>query len=189
MGYKASADGKSKGKTKANIGDGQDINGRAIVVHDKTGARVACALIEGEIADTNLTPYPGYSGPLTVTGSVGGFLLGEEAYVWYSLSGLEAECATTPEGVANACGIHIHEGKTCEDADAVGGHYYDHDSITSDPWSPVTYTSSADGKSKGKTFAGIGAGQDINGRAIVVHDKTGGRVACALIQGKLPMMV
>merc|ERR1712226_1293608 len=127
----------------------------------------------------------GYSGELSVTGTVGGYLYNNDAYIWYNIAGVEAECATTPEGVANACGIHIHEGKTCEDADAVGGHYYDHDSITSDPWSPVTYTATADGKSKGKTSAGVGAGQNINGRAIVVHDKTGGRVACALIQGKL----
>merc|ERR1719272_301352 len=71
---------------------------------------------------------------------------------------------------------------TCDDA---GGHYYDGDAISSDPWSPVTYQASADGTSKGKTSATIGAGQDVNGRAIVVHDKTGARVACALIEGKL----
>merc|ERR1712078_365023 len=52
MGYQASADGTSKGKTKASIGSGQDINGRAIVVHDKTGARVACALIEGKLEES-----------------------------------------------------------------------------------------------------------------------------------------
>lgn len=131
-----------------------------------------------------MAQYPGYAGPLTVTGTVGGFLKGEDAYIWYNVAGLEADCATTPQGVANACGIHIHEGKTCHDAAAVGGHYYDH-AITSDPWSPVTYTASADGTSKGKTSANVGAGQDINGRAIVVHDKTGARVACGLIQGKL----
>merc|ERR1712224_578225 len=53
-------------------------------------------------------------------------------------------------------------------------------------WSPLRYTvKTKDGTSKGKTQANIGAGQDINGRAIVVHDKTGARVACALIEGKL----
>merc|ERR1712048_259894 len=85
----------------------------------------------------------------------------------------------------NASGIHIHEGMTCDDADSVGGHYYDGDSIAADPWSPITYQASADGTTKGKTKASIGAGQDITGRAIVVHDKTGARVACALIEGKL----
>jgi hypothetical protein len=137
------------------------------------------------VRDTNLAPYPGYSGELSVTGTVGGYLYNNDAYIWYNVAGVEADCATAPEGVANACGIHIHEGKTCDDADSVGGHYYDGDSMSDDPWAPITYQASADGTTKGKTFASIGAGQDINGRAIVVHDKTGARVACALIEGKL----
>lgn len=57
--------------------------------------------------------------------------------------------------------------------------------MSDDPWAPITYQASTDGTTKGKTSASIGAGQDINGRAIVVHDKTGARVACALIEGKL----
>merc|ERR1711881_738872 len=106
------------------------------------------------------------------------------AYLTYSLQGLEDACKTTPEGVANACGIHIHEGKTCDDADAVGGHYYDTDSIEADPWSPVGYVT-RHGGSAGSGKAAIGQGQDIAGRAIVVHDSTGGRVACALAPAKL----
>merc|ERR1712183_609850 len=143
MGYQASADGTSKGKTQASIGAGQDINGRAIVVHDKTGARVACALIEGKMENLvvghgiEVGPYPGYEGSLTVTGEVNAYLATYgNAYVTYDLKGLEDACKTTPEGVSNACGVHIHEGKTCDDADAVGGHYYDTESIESDPWSP-----------------------------------------------------
>merc|ERR1719321_297529 len=102
-------------------------------------------------------PYPGYEGSLKVTGEVNAYLAKSgNAYVTYNLKGLEDACKTTPEGVANACGIHIHEGMTCDDADAVGGHYYDTDSIESDPWSPVTYQASADGSSWGTTSAGIG---------------------------------
>jgi len=187
VGYKTQFGGFAFGSGKAAIGKGQDIAGRAVVVHDSTGGRVACALLPSKLAvrDTNLAPYPGYSGELSVTGTVGGYLYNNDAYVWYNIAGLEADCATAPEGVANACGIHVHEGKTCDDADSVGGHYYNADESSDDPWSPVTYQASADGTSKGKTKASIGSGQDINGRAIVVHDKTGARVACALIEGKL----
>merc|ERR1712014_196839 len=104
-----------------------------------------------------------------VSGTVDAYLSRTgNAYVTYTLRGLEDSCRTTPEGVANACGIHIHEGKTCDDATAVGGHYYDSSSIESDPWSPVTYSASADGTSKGKTSANIGSGQNVDGRAIVV---------------------
>ena len=37
-----------------------------------------------------------------------------------------AACDTPP----NACGVHIHEGTTCETA---GGHYYGN-GVTVDPW-------------------------------------------------------
>merc|ERR1712107_708921 len=102
------------------------------------------------------------------TGMAYGYYKGDQAWLWYQMEGLEADCATAPEGVSNACGIHIHEGTTCDDADAVGGHYYDTTSMSSDPWSPVTYTATSGGTAKGKTSAKIGAGQDIGGRAIVV---------------------
>lgn len=187
--YTASADGTSKGKTKANIGEGQDINGRAIVVHDKMGARVACALIEGKMevlaaqwGQLKVGPYPGYSGPLKVEGTVDAYLAKSgNAYVTYTLKGLEDACKTTPAGVANACGIHIHEGKTCDDASAVGGHYYDTESISSDPWAPIGYVTKFGGFASGSGKAAIGQGQDIAGRAIVVHDSTGARVGCAVL--------
>jgi Cu/Zn superoxide dismutase len=194
--YQASADGTSKGKTQASIGAGQDINGRAIVVHDKTGARVACALIEGKMEELvvgqgiELGPYPGYTGDLKVTGDVNAYLAKSgNAYVTYNLKGLEDACKTTPEGVSNACGIHIHEGMTCDDADAVGGHYYDADSVEADPWSPVGYVTRFGGRADGSVKAAIGQGQDIAGRAIVVHDSTGGRVACALLPSMLAVQV
>merc|ERR1712139_499833 len=109
--------------------------------------------------------------------------MGHEAGVWFDMAGLEVEnCKSAPAGVANACGIHIHEGMTCDDAAAVGGHYYNKDSIVSDPWSPVTYTVKEDGTASGNIQSiEIGEGQDIAGRALVVHDSTGARVACALL--------
>merc|ERR1712048_730100 len=151
-----------------------------------TGGRVACALIDGKLeqkaAGTKLAPYPGYTGPLKVTGNVGAYLYHEKAYLWYQLGGLEAECAEAPAGVANACGIHIHEGMTCDDADSVGGHYYATDS---DPWGVLGYNTKYGGRAYGSVKAAIGQGEDIAGRAIVVHDSTGGRVACALAPAKL----
>merc|ERR1711907_296560 len=104
-------------------------------------------------------------------------------YMSYSISGTEAkECKTPPEGVANACGIHIHEGTTCDDADAVGGHYYNKTSVASDPWPAVTYSTSVDGSATGEVQSiEIGTELDISGRALVVHDSAGVRVACALL--------
>merc|ERR1711990_787790 len=161
--------GYAFGRGKAAIGQGQDIAGRAIVVHDSTGGRVGCALLPAKLAvrDATLAPYPGYSGELSVTGTVGAYLYNNDAYVWYNIAGVEADCAMAPEGVANACGIHIHEGMTCDDADSVGGHYYDADSIDADPWSPVGYVTKIGGFARGSGKAAIGQGQDIAGRAIV----------------------
>merc|ERR1711943_109227 len=89
-----------------------------------------------------------------------------DAYVWYNIEGVEADCATAPEGVANACGIHIHEGMTCDDADAIGGHYYDQTALEADPWSPLGYNTGFAGFASGSVKAAIGSGQDIAGRAI-----------------------
>jgi hypothetical protein len=145
------------------------------------GATVAAAASRG----VQLGAYPGYSGDLQVTGEVNAYLSrAGNAYVTYDLKGLEDACKTTPEAVGNACGIHIHEGKTCDDASAVGGHYYDAGSISSDPWSPLGYNSRY-GRAHGSVKAAIGKGEDIAGRAMVVHDSTGARVACALLPSKL----
>jgi len=129
------------------------------------------------VSGVPLGPYPGYTGDLRVTGEVNAYL-GNTGNTWvtYFLNGLEEACRTIPEGVANACGIHIHEGTTCEDA-SIGGHYF---ATGSDPWLGLGY-SARGGKAQGSVQANIGLGGDILGRAIVVHDSTGARVACALI--------
>merc|ERR1711924_344535 len=90
-------------------------------------------------------------------------------FSWY-LTGVEQTCDTVSVTPANACGIHIHEGTTCSDKDAVGGHYY---STTDDPWSSVVYTTqfSPAQTAQGNTEVDIGAGEDIVGRAFVVHAK------------------
>merc|ERR1711976_849312 len=93
-----------------------DINGRALVVHDGTGARIACGLIPSalELAAASSSavrfgPYPGYTGDLEIKGEATAYAYGKEALVQFAISGVEDACATVPEGVSNACGIHIHE--------------------------------------------------------------------------------
>jgi len=180
--------GKTAGFAKVSIGDGQDISGRALVVHDHTGARIACGLLSASQLKAvwappavTFQPYPGYAGPLKVVGAAGAHPGKDQVGIWWSLTGVEDACKTTPEGVANACGIHIHAGNTCDDADAVGGHYYNTDTIDSDPWSPISYATWIKGTTAGYATIAIGDGQDVSGRALVVHDQTGARVACGLL--------
>ena len=44
----------------------EDVLGRAVVIHDVTGARIACGIIEPSTT-TVFEEFPGYSGDLPVT--------------------------------------------------------------------------------------------------------------------------
>jgi len=175
-----------------------DIKGKVFVVHAlESGTRIACGMIGTETGDGNgltvssLHPYPGYSGLLKVSGSImlsgvsGNDQTAMQRLKW-TLEGADAECKSPSDiGKAkNGCGIHVHAGTSCDQADAVGGHYYN-DILTKDPWLSVGYTVQHDGKSTvGEgldVLTGLSQG-DITGRVMVVHSKTGERIACGLIE-------
>jgi len=123
-------------------------------------------------------PYPGSN--RTVTGGVYAFTFEETLGVvelgWEIYSN-EPECAVTPDCVANACGIHIHNGKSCDQHDSVGEHYYNTD-LEDDPWLPITHRGFP---AAGRRYIRIGADQDTSGHTVVVHDETGARIACAVL--------
>jgi len=125
--------------------------------------------------------YPNSTGPLSKYSTFGSVDLipmdGNSVKFTWNLRNLDAACNTPPADVANACGIHIHEGRTCIDASAVGGHYHAGDA---DPWAPVRYNTTVSGSTIGSTIVDIGE-TDIAGRAFVVHDSMGERVGCGLI--------
>lgn len=169
-------------------------NGRTFVVHDIEGSRVACgslapvALIEDSLRTAgSFQRYPGYTGDLNVTGTVEAWQVGTGSaasqVLRFDLTGVDSACGTANiTGVGNACGIHVHEGKDCADQAKVGGHYWDKSAQASDPWKPIRYTVK-EGRAVGITtpvVTGFGAA-GITGRSMVVHDKTGSRVACAQI--------
>jgi hypothetical protein len=184
--YQAVDGGMAIGLTHIDAGKSlAEVEGRAMVVHDHTGGRVGCGLIETDLLSgmrksISFAAYPGYTGDLKVQGEALAWSLGGTAWVQFGITGVEAECKDAPEGVANACGIHIHEGKTCDDASQVGGHFFDSTSISADPWASKVYMTGAAGGAIGLFPTKIGT-DDIAGRALVVHDKTGARIACGLI--------
>lgn len=132
------------------------------------------------LAAATFVPYPGYTGPLAVAGTVAITTEDTTQTIEMAFTGLDTACAGGAGSAANSCGVHIHSGKTCSDASLVGGHYYTGD-VMADPWTSVAY-SSADG-----TFVSTlsvdtgGAASDVRGRAFVVHGHNGGRIACALL--------
>jgi len=140
---------------------------------------------------SSLAPYPGYLGNLQVAGTMTITDVSEtdttakQRLKWH-LYGLDTACTLgAADDVSNGCGIHVHTGRSCEVADHVGGHYYSH-ALLSDPWAPVKYVAAeALGEVAGRWGVEVVTGlslADITGRVAVVHDASGERVACGLIQ-------
>jgi hypothetical protein len=128
-----------------------EVAGRAVVIHDADGGRVACALLgEGGSLKATFTragtKYPGmpadYPEAVSVSGAVTQFITtspsrGPLTTFDYHLEGLDPRCADGAGRAANSCGIHVHEGTDCQDKSDVGGHFYQ---TRSDPWKTVAYT-------------------------------------------------
>ncbi|CAL1158449.1 unnamed protein product [Cladocopium goreaui] len=88
---------------------------------------------DGEVLVANrFEAYPGYAGSLVVEGTVNvsGATFGIQT-VSFSLNGLDAQCGSANHSQPNACGIHVHRGSSCDDAQ---GHFWDNATV-SDPWS------------------------------------------------------
>lgn len=165
-----------------------DNTGKTFIVHDKTGARVACAILraggtgnEGagsSLRALNFQPYFNYNGNLQVGGSISTITTaGTSQTFTYSLTGVDDTC-TTPSNAANSCGIHIHQGTSCtEDA---RGHYYT-GTVTADPWTTVVYTATGTTASGSETVATGATNDEVRGKTFIIHNRAGGRVACAVI--------
>lgn len=171
---------RATGTLQVDYGFGFDTSrGRAVVLHDYNGTRVACALLP-MYADRETTPlpaltaFPGYEGP-PITGSVQLDFRGEAVKILYNLSGTEPMCAKgVPGSALNSCGIHIHMGLTCAEA---GGHYFDVSKYAVDPWQAATYKA-------GPSSLIVGYGysfEQTKGRTVVIHNYNGTKVACATI--------
>jgi len=99
-----------------------------------------------------------------------------------TLTGLMANMASPVSSVPNSDGYHIHTDSSCENGAAAGTHYYPGRTI--DPWASVTWAS---GDSGVATFSvtmsdfSLRGVNPVAGRAFVIHDMTGARVACGLI--------
>jgi Cu/Zn superoxide dismutase len=170
-----------------------ELTGRALVVHNSVGAgeRIACGVTEVvpiavPLVVKTWSKYPGSTWSDTVSGIV--TLIDEAAVIdtvalSWELQGVDDAC---PIGSGNVCGIHIHTGTSCDTAEEVGGHFYNTDEVSEDPWTAVRY-SSANGVTTSSDTTEVAIGFDrssIIGRAVVVHNSVGAgeRIACGIIQ-------
>merc|ERR1719413_58755 len=162
-----------------------------MIIHDYEGTRIACGIIAPctEIVNA-FVKYFNYEGDLEVSGAIQvlGSGVGPTAAqtLSWKLEGVDPECATAPPANANpnACGIHIHVGMSC--TENAGGHYWNNDYLNADPWTVVKYKTWTRGDSSysmawnQKVVTGYN-NFDTLGHTMIVHDHTGARVACGII--------
>lgn len=157
-----------------------------------------------DMARVTLHDYPGYKGKVHIGGDVNISVIHGAVAMSWALTGADAKCSSKHakrNTKANACGLHIHKGTSCSKHSEVGGHLFykgphppkphgkeekphllEGSLEARDPWENVVYITYGD-HSTGSTSVLIGKSlDDIIGHAFVVHDHSGGRVACGLIQ-------
>ena len=198
---------------------GQAVSMRAMVVHASNGDRVGGGLISTEAAadvvEASVSPtpaptpaptipayleraksaeatrphaavatlgaYPGYTGSLALSGTV---------VVQDTMAGIRLKGTVTGLELSKVGGIHIHSGVTCDDANAVGGHYFG--DMPTDPWADTTYASNAMGIASVDLAVGtfsLGGDYPVAGRVVVVHDTNGDRVGCGVLESTVGEVV
>ena len=157
------------------------VAGRVVVVHarEETGYisnKIGCGVIEptaGEVV--HLQRYPGYTYDQDAL-NVSGTMVLEQTDDSVTIKGVVGGLEEDTTG-----GLHIHSGYTCDDADGVGGHYYE--GMSDDPWD-TTYTSDADGAAAVDVVRGdfsLSMSYPVFGRTMVVHASDSSKVGCGII--------
>ncbi|CAE8612518.1 unnamed protein product [Polarella glacialis] len=165
----------------------QEVADRVVIIHDATGARISCIPVSigspGGLVSSYVVSYPGYTGNLSVMGSLQFSPEGSDAsqILSYEITGGDASCGTANvTGIANACGIHIHVGTNCSDASTIGGHFWNKTLYSTDPWQSVMYaTENGKASAADVTIATGLTNQEVADRVVIIHDATGARISCS----------
>jgi hypothetical protein len=90
--------------------------------------------------------------------------------------------SSTDCNATNGCGLHFHNGTSCENTTTQGGHLYNETLVTPDPWLTVGYLSTdASGNAYHAHCVSTGVTEFI-GRPFVFHSNNGSRVACGVVE-------
>jgi len=174
-----------------------DSTGKALVIHDQTGARIACTTFASLDVDSlrplvgarngEVPAYPGYSGWLIV--GIADFqisqLIGssdQDDLLHLSWSSVNADhnCFGVTNPAANSCGIHLHTGFGCP-SDAAGGHLFPIGGV--DPWLIARYGYDSFLDPRGALILSD-TGYSVGTPAVlVIHNVHGDRIGCLSICG------
>lgn len=180
--YSSDTSGSASFSSLVNIGT-SEVDGKPFIVHAKDGSRIGCGLLKKVSSSAALlTSVKPIGNTSSVSGSTIAFQIGETDQVCYygSASGLEKDVISTSCASKNGCGTHIHSGTSCATAELQGGHFYDTNTLSSDPWAKIGYLSTdSNGNAQYTSCLSTGATANIFlGKAFVVHAVDGSRVAC-----------
>ena len=190
--YSSNQDGYATYNGVVDIGGPATLLGRAFVLHNQAGGRVACGILEPVASDKT---YYVETEPLTdngvtshafVAADIDGLDDGEVCVFGYA-SGLEAGLQTFEEGgldctATNGCGVHVHEGFGCESSATQLGHFYNK-ALPVDPWLLVGYESTTE-EGDAMFFDCVQTGlypKDFEHRAFIVHANDGSRQSCGIL--------
>ncbi len=83
----------------------------------------------------------------------------------------------------NGCGVHVHNGTSCNDTLTQGGHFYG--DVAIDPWLYTMYYSTdflGEAYYTGCVETGISDDSMFSDRPFIVHSNNGSRVSCGMLQ-------
>jgi len=174
------ANGISRSVFVSNNGFGYDENkGKIVTLSDSSDTVWACSVIMAESMEPNtlyaeIGVYPNYTGGLTPSGIVKIVFNYDGTFKFmYDLEGLEENCED--------CGIHIHDGVSCETHEQVMGHGWNA-AFVRDLWKNqygAVYETDHSGSASSYFYLSNGWSIGINnGHAVVIHGKDGTRIGC-----------
>jgi Cu/Zn superoxide dismutase len=150
---------------------------------DKTYGAVSVSRPVSAVFEGIQSKYPGYTrtqytpvGAVAVTQVADPMAAGAQTSVSptlrldYDLTGLEPSDRSATNKYAIVGGVHIHTGTSCASA---GGHFFDADFVTSDPWATMYGPTDVSGGARGSFLIRSGhSAKQVAGRVVVLHDST-----------------
>lgn len=151
---------------------------------------LACSVSSCIAHDEGIKVYRAKISPITgsnseVSGEVVVFVPPENmfnGFIGYGgyLSNLQPNRKASKCTAKNGCGVHIHNGKSCDNNDTQGGHYFFYSSLR-DPWLDQKYSSDPSGKAVISSIVSIET-NILNDFPVIVHDEQGSRIGCGILE-------